>query len=51
MRNYFFKELNIFRMRAILEKIVTEGFDAACLGYTTSRKICDKPNKSGNIYR
>ena len=46
---YFFKELNIFRRRAMLEKIVTEGFDAACQGYNTSFKICGKQNKSGNI--
>ena len=29
---------------------MTEGFDAACQGYNTSCKICDKPNKSGNIF-
>ena len=29
---------------------MTEGFDAACQGYNTSCKICDKPKKSGNIY-
>ena len=29
---------------------MTEGFHAACQGYTTSCKICDRPNKSENRY-